>query len=705
MVLRDNRPRHDEVSDAVQGWPVRVLHRTPRRTRLEMPRWSAAHREAVLTSLRRHPAVAEARVTVATGSLTVSHERDIRIERILADLQHAVDATPPDPSAISAVSVRRQFALPLISLAGAVLGLTPVAPVGTLMIAACMTPVVRRALRSLRRRRVTIDVLDSTAVALLLSTRDVLTAGVSVALIETGERIRSRASGRARRVLRGWMGADARGVRVVRAGSEPRIPISDVEVGDRAVVYAGETVPVDGIVVAGSAEIDNRTWTGEPLPVSVSHGARVLAGSSVSDGRLVIEVHAAGDETRAGRLAAALEDAIAANTRVSDMARRLADRFVIPLFLLGAGVFATTGDISRLISILIVDFGTGIRIAVPTAILTTMVAGARENIVFRNGCALEELAAVDTVVFDKTGTLTTGHPVVIDVQVEGGWTEGAALRLAAAAEGHLPHPLARALRRHARRVTADLPEPTHVHYQQGGGVVAEVDGHHVVVGAPALLHEQGIATPALEAGDSSVIMVAIDGAWVCRLRLRDRLKPDAQRTVSDLRRAGIDEIWLATGDRPAAARSIARLVGVDHWRAQMLPEDKVLLVRELREAGRRVAVVGDGINDAAALSQADVGVAVPQGADLARETADVVLGGDDLALLVRAIRLARGSMGLLRENIALVGVPNGLALGLATVGSLPPLAAAAANNGSTLIAALNALRPLRRKGVGRPMSR
>lgn len=652
---------------------------------------------SVVERFAAHPHVHHVRYDPASRSLVVNHAVADRFEALLASLpQTAVQTESADvTSAIAGVRSRpfwRELVAPAISLSA---GLAGMAPLSTAVIGACALPIGRRALRSATRGRLNIDVLDATAVSLLLGSGDLLAAGVSVALIETGERIRTRASGGARRVLRAWMGADSRGVRIVEDGGEPRIAIARVKPGDLAVVYAGETVPVDGVVTSGSASVDNRTWTGEPYPKTVHAGERVLAGSTVTDGRLVVEVEATGDATRAGRLAIALEDAIAANTRVSDMARRIADRFVLPMFLFGGAVYLGTGDITRLISILIVDFGTGIRIAIPTSVLTTMVAGARNNVLFRNGNAIEELAQIDTVVFDKTGTLTTGNPSVVGITAVSGWEDMDALRLAASLEGHLPHPIARAIRRHARRRGLELVAPDEVSHSQGGGIVGRVEGHHLVVGDQRLLGLHDITTPSVDAGDSSVVLVAVDGRFVARIRLRDKLKPGVGTVISALRENGVEQIRLATGDRTSAARSVVRQLQLDGFDARMLPEDKVALVKRLRAQGRRVALVGDGINDAAAMAEANVGIAVSRGAELARETADIVLAGEDLMTLITALRLSRQAMGLVRQNIGIVAVPNAAALGVATVGGLSPLMATAANNGSTLLAGLNALRPLR----------
>jgi Cu2+-exporting ATPase len=547
--------------------------------------------------------------------------------------------------------------------------------------------------RSLLARQLSIDVLDTTAVSLLLLGGDLLAGGVSVALIETGERIRQRASGRARRVLRGWMGATPNGVHLLRDGTESRLPVESIEPGQRVVVYAGEAIPVDGVVVQGAGSIDNRTWTGEPLPREVEAGGSVLAGASLADGRIVIEVTATGDQTRAGRLAIALEDAIAANTRVSDMARRIANAFVGPLFLLGGLAYAATRDLSRLVSILIVDFGTGIRIAVPTTVLTTMISGARQGVLFKRGRAVEELARVDTIVFDKTGTLTTGSPAVVRIISEAGFDPVEALRLAAGAEAELPHPIAQAIRRAARSRGLAIPQPEWSRYHQGG-LEAQVEGRHVLIGNKRVFERYGIEVPGYAPEESSVALVAVGGRLAARIRLRDRVKEGASEVIDELRALGVSEIRLATGDHARSAGPIARRLRLDRFDAGMMPEAKAEMVRRLRAEGRTVAVVGDGINDAAAMAEADVSVAVPRGVDLARETAEVILLGDDLDLLITAVRLSREAMSIVRQNIGLVALPNSAGLALATLGRLTPLTATFVNNGSTLLAGANALRPL-----------
>lgn len=676
---------------SVAGWPAfDVAHSLPGRIRLRLPREHAARGPTLADALDAHAAVSDVSWTVASRSLVVRFDparsfADIAPEVDLAAVpRHDRRRAQPEPG-------WRQLWLPAVSTA---LALSGSGLAARLAIGVCALPMARRAARSLLAGRLSVDVLDATAVSLLLGTGDVLAGGLTVALVETGELMRRQASGRARRAMSGRIATDARGVRVLRNGSEPRLPVEQVSPGDQVVIYAGETVSVDGEVVSGTGTLDNGTWTGEWRPAALRSGASLLAGSTLLDGRIVVRVAATGDATRAGRLAAAVEDAVAGDTRVADLGRALADRFVLPVLLVGGGTFAVTRDLGRLIAVLISEFGTGFRISVPTSILTTMIVGARSGILFKRGRAIEALAAVDTVVFDKTGTLTEGRPAVVGVATLNGATEEECLRLAGAAEGHLPHPLARAIRRAARRRSLDLPEPDEVRYLPGGGVRALIAGSDVLVGDERFLESHGVPPPRRGRAGSSVAFVARDGRVIGQLRIRDRVKRSAAGTIDRLRAAGIRRLVLATGDHREAARAVADGLGLDECLAEAMPEEKAELVARLRAEGRRVAVVGDGMNDASALARADVGVAMARGADLARETADVTLLTEDLESLVRAVRLSRSAMGRVRENIGIVTVPNAAALSLAVAGRMSPLVATLVNNGATVLAAANGLRPL-----------
>lgn len=673
-----------------------VVHRLPGRVRIRLDALDAGRGQDIAAALRSHPRVGSVRWTAPAHSLTVQFDVGCRFESIVGGLRTAGPALPHAPDNPGR-PVWREFLPAAVALAAGLVG----AGLGSAaIIAACALPILRRAWRSLRRRQLTIDALDVTVVSLLLATGGLLAAGVSVALIEASDRLRARASGRARHAIRSLIGMSPRGIRIRRNGSEPRVPAESVVVGDQVVVYPGENVPIDGVVVMGSGALDTSSWTGEPLPHWVEAGAPVLTGSSLLDGRIVVDVTATGDATRAARLAAALEAALAAETRVSDLALRIADRFVVPVLAASGLAFLATGQLQRIIAMLIFDFSTGIRVSIPTTVLTTMVVGARQGVLFKSGQAIEELARADVVVFDKTGTLTSADVSVHGIVPADSLHPDTVLRLAAGAEGHLPHPIARAIRRLARRRGLRLPEPEWLRYHRGGGVEAMVDGRRVLIGDLSLLEDNDVEAVPPRPPDHLAVHVALDGRYAGCIRLEDKVRNGTAGAIQQLRQAGMKRIWLASGDGHVAAAAVSCRLGLDGYSAQQMPEDKVALVRRLRREGCRVMVVGDGINDAPAMAEANVSVALPRGADLAREAADIVLLTADLNGLLTAHRLARAAMALVRQNVGLVAVPNATGMLLATGGLLGPLAAAVLNNGSALLAGLNGLRPL--GGMARP---
>jgi heavy metal translocating P-type ATPase len=673
-----------------------VVHRLPGRVRIRLEARSPVPGPDAAAALRAHPDVRSVRWTAPARSLTVEFDAGRPFESIVAGARpvaQVAQVAPAMPES-SPRSLWREFLPAGAALAAGVVG---AGIASAAVIATCALPILRRAWQSLRRRQLSIDVLDATAVGMLLATGGHLPAGVSVALIEASERLRERAAGRARRAIRGLMGMTPRGIRVRRNGSEPRVPAESVVVGDQVVVYPGENVPVDGVVLTGSGWLDTSSWTGEPLARAVDCGTPVLTGSSLVDGRIVVDVTATGDDTRAAMLAAAMEAALAADTRASDLALRIADRFVVPVLAASGLAFLSTRQLERVIAMLIFDFGTGIRVSIPTTMLTTMVVGARQGVLFKSGRAIEELARADVVVFDKTGTLTSADVSVHGIEPVDSLHPDAVLRLAAAAEGHLPHPIARAIRRLSRRRRLDVPEPAQIHYHRGGGVEAVVDRRRVLIGDLALLVSRGVRGAPAVPPDHLAVHLALDGRYAASMRLEDTVRAGAAGAIRQLRQQGVQRIWLASGDRASAAAAVSRRLGLDGYSAQLMPEDKVNLVRRLRDEGRRVVVVGDGINDAPAMTEANASVVLPRGASLTREAADIVLLTEDLDSLATALRLARAAMGIVRENVAMVAVPNAAGLLLATGGVIGPLAATLVNNGSALFAGLNGVRPLYRR--------
>jgi Cu2+-exporting ATPase len=581
------------------------------------------------------------------------------------------------------------------------LGAPGILTTGLLLVGAA--PIAARALTAAsEERRLSADALDATAVGVLVARGSLPAAALSVALIAAGEYIRDLTARQSRMALSGLLSNTSEFAWIQHGRRTEKVPVAEVRPGDTVVVYPGELIPVDGVVLRGRAVVDTAALTGESEPVPVGVGAGVYASSVLTDGKLYLLAEKVGDATRASRIVRLLDDAPMHDTRLANYARRFADRLVLPTFGLAGFVLLATGDVARCISVLIIDFATGIRVSAPTTVLAAMTAAVRRDVLVKGGRALEELAAVDTLVFDKTGTLTVGRPRVQLVEtLRPDSSEQEVLAIAAAVERRLTHPAARAIVRAAEARQLSIPDRGESEYIVGEGVHAELNGDDVLVGSPAFLRRSRIPLPtearriADQAGARgiSTVFVVRNGAVLGVVGYADEPRAETPRVLDRLRTLGIRDLIMVTGDNRRVAHAVAARVGIDQVRAEVLPDEKAEIVRALQAQGRKVGVVGDGINDSPALAYADVSVSLDAGSDVARETADIVLHGD-LHGLPEAIALARQSMTLIQQNLAIVGAPNAMGMALAGFGLLGPVAATALNNGSSVAAALNGLRPL-----------
>lgn len=439
-------------------------------------------------------------------------------------------------------------------------------------------------------------------------------------------------------------------------------------------------------------------------PLKRKKGQTVHASTLVREGQLYIKAEHIGSDTRAGQILKIMQDAPVHDTRMENYAAKIANQAVVPTILLSGIVFAATRNFARAASILTLDFATGIRVSVPTTVLAALTYAARRGILIRSGRALEKLAEVNAVVFDKTGTLTKGEAMVVGVATISELVSPLqVLELAAAAEQRLTHPVAEAIVRYAEEQGANIASRGKWDYEIGLGVRAEIEGQTVLVGSDRFLVQAEIRLDELharhqhlQADSHSVIYVASNGELLGAIAYRDPLRPESQQVIKVLR--GIDgtEIHMLTGDNQRTATAVAGELGIGetHTHAQAFPEQKVAVVRELHEAGKTVAFVGDGINDSPALAYADVSVSFANGSDVARETADVVLMENDLRSLPEAIAIARQAVQLIHQNTGIVAIPNLTALALAVLVGIDPLTATLVNNGSAVVAGLNGLRPL-----------
>jgi Cu+-exporting ATPase len=552
------------------------------------------------------------------------------------------------------------------------------------------------------------------------------TAAIIIGFVLIGRWLEARAKGQAAGAVRALLRRRPETARVVRDGTEVEVPLAEVRIGDVVRVRPGDRIPVDGLVVEGTSAVDESMLTGESLPVEKASGDRVTGATLNAHGSFLLRADRVGEDTTLAQIARLVEQAQGSKAPIQHLVDRVVAGFV-PAVAVVAGLtflaWMAFGPEPRLplalssaIGVLIIACPCAMGLATPTALMVSAGKGAEAGILVRDGAAVERAAKVTAVVFDKTGTLTRGRPEVTGAHPAGtqpaGTDVSTLVLIAAAAERRSEHPLASAIVRHAGAVGVEADSPAVAEFEAvpGGGVRATVDDQTVLVGSWRLLSEAGVqARPpehlarleaaATDRGETTV-WVAVDGEIRGLLTIADRLKPEAPAAVAQLRAAGI-EPWLLTGDREGVARTIGAEVGIDSERivAEVQPAEKAATVASLQATGRRVAMVGDGLNDAPALAQADLGVAIGTGADVAVEASDVTLVGDDLRAVPASIRLAHATMRTIRQNLAWAFGYNVLLIPVAagilypfTGWTLNPALAAAAMALSSVSVVTNSLR-------------
>jgi Cu+-exporting ATPase len=533
------------------------------------------------------------------------------------------------------------------------------------------------------------------------------TAGVITALILLGRYFEARAKRRAGEAIRQLLELGAKEVRVLRGGEEVLVAVEQLRVGDLFVVRPGEKVATDGVVEGGESAVDASMLTGESVPVEVYPGDQVAGATINASGRLVIRARKVGADTALAQIARMVAQAQSGKADVQRLADRLSGVFVpivIALSLLTLGgwlVFGGTAAaaFTAAVAVVIIACPCALGLATPTALMVGTGRGAQLGILIKGPEILEHTRQVTTIVLDKTGTVTEGRMEVAAVVPADGVTEEKVLRLVAAVEDASEHPIARAIAEHGRQRLGALPPVEHFTSRAGLGVQARVDGHEVVIGRPAFLAEWGIELPArlraaaaeLEDSGATVVAVASDRSASGLVAVADRIKPSSAEAISQLSQLGLQPVLL-TGDNERAAGTVARRVGIERVLAGVLPGGKAQEIARLQEAGQVVAMVGDGVNDAPALAQADLGLAIGTGTDVAIEASDLTLVSGDLRAAGDAIRLARLTLQTIKGNLFWAFAYNVAAIPLAVAGLLDPIIAAAAMSFSSVFVVTNSLR-------------
>ncbi|HJA78324.1 heavy metal translocating P-type ATPase [uncultured Desulfovibrio sp.] len=579
----------------------------------------------------------------------------------------------------------------------------PFLPMTARMVSSVMgaLPHLKKGLAALAQGRLNVDVLDAAAIAVSLLRRDFRTVTMLTLLLGLGEALEYWTRRRSLASLTESLSLNVEQVWLRQDGVEVCVPLAQVVPGDLVVVRDGGCIPVDGVVEEGEAVVNQASMTGEPLGVPRGVGASVYSGTVVEQGRLVIRAVHVGDGTRLQQVVHFIEESEALKAGIQGKYERMADMAVPFTFGLAALVWLVTRNPLRAASVLLVDYSCALRLATPLAVLAAMREGARHGVVIKGGRFLEALSEADTVVFDKTGTLTNATPRVADVFAAPGQERDEVLRLAACLEEHFPHPVARAVVRKAQE--ENLPheeEHAQVEYVVAHGVASMLHGMKVRVGSRHYIeHDEGVSVDGmrevLEAQTRlgrSLLYLAVNGRLAGIIAIEDPLRPEAPAVLRRLREAGLKRILMLTGDDERTARAVAARLGIEEFRAQVLPADKAEVIRELNAQGCRVLMVGDGINDAPALSASHVGLAMCDGADLAREVANVLLTRPSLEGLLTARRLGCGTLKRIRGNFAAAMSLNSLFLLGGLFMLLTPGLSALLHNLTTLGITLNAMR-------------
>jgi heavy metal translocating P-type ATPase len=563
-------------------------------------------------------------------------------------------------------------------------------------------PIYEEAWGNIRKRRMTMELSMTLALVAALCIGQFLTALVIAFFVLFAELVEGYTVGGGRRAIQTLIDALPRQVRVRRGGQELEVDTSEAVVGETIIIRPGERIPADGVVSKGHSFVDQSSITGESLPVEKVEQSKVFAGTINKDGVLEVTVEKIGRDTTFGKIVEIVEQAEKSRAPVQRIADRLAAGLVY--FAFGAAVLTliVTRNITSTIAVIIVAGACGVAAGTPLAILAGIGSAARRGIITKGGLYLEQLSRIDTVVLDKTGTLTLGIPEVTAVRVLDDVTENDVLQTAAIAEQHSEHPLGEAIVRCARERGLPLGEYSHLRYSPGKGIFAEQSGTRLLVGTPALLKEHGVTVPTNALSDNgageTVVLVGRDNRVLGTVTLADQLRAEAKGAVRDLKGQGYRTILL-TGDRSDTAETIGRELGVDESIGDLLPEQKVEKIRQLLRAGRKVAMVGDGVNDAPALAEATVGIAMGQGTDVALETADVTLMTSDLSRLVEVLAISKRCYHVIMFNFLGTVVVDTLGIGLAFFGLLAPIVAALIHVGSELAFILNSARLFRQRRI------
>lgn len=551
-------------------------------------------------------------------------------------------------------------------------------------------------LDSLTDFRIDVDLLDGAAVAGALLQKQLKPASSMMFLLAISDELEEYTVQKAKNTLKGSLALNIDTVWLVdENGEERQVPAMDVVKGDKVKVHMGDVIPVDGKVVSGDAMVNEASMTGEPLAVHKTNGKTVHAGTVLEEGNIIVEVYSMNKETRLNKIIDLIENSEELKAETQSKAEKLADSIVPYSLLATALTYLFTGNATKALSVLMVDFSCAIKLTTPLSIISAMREGSDNRMMIKGGKFLEAYANADTIIFDKTGTLTNATPKVVEViPMSRRYKRDEILRMAACIEEHFAHSIATAIVKQAENEGLKHEEDhSEVEYIVAHGIVTEYNGKRAVIGsAHFLFDDEKIKVTktqekkiSKESAEHSVVYLAIDGKLEGLICIDDPVRPEAKHVIEELKSLGIENVIMLTGDSESGAKSGANALGITEYRSQVLPEDKSRIVEELKEEGKTVIMVGDGINDSPALAAADVSVSMKHSSDIAREVADISLLSDDLYDLVTLRKLSTGMLDKINDNYRNIVAVNGSLLVLGVMGAIQPSTSSLIHNLSTML--------------------
>lgn len=685
-----------------------IKHEIKGRLRVHMVQKQMSCKEAdtLLYYLYRLPNVTEAKVYERTGDAAIcysGHRREVLDG--LAHFQYDTVEVPESVLETSGRELNAEYQEKLIMRVLMRMGSKLFIPYSVRAVLTCIKSVkyIRMGLDSLRRKKLEVSVLDATAIGVSLIRRDMNTASSVMFLLGIGELLEEWTHKKSVGDLARSMSLNVSRVWLLKDGQEILVSSSEVQPGDSVVVRMGNVIPFDGIVLSGDAMINQASLTGESLPVHKEKDGYVYAGTVVEEGEVTLQVQKVSGATRYEKIVTMIEESEKLKSGAESRAEHLADQLV-PYTLLGtAGVWLATRNTTKALAVLMVDFSCALKLAMPIAVLSAIREAGLYHMTVKGGKYLEAVAEAETIVFDKTGTLTKAQPTVKEIVTFGDLNPKESLRIAACLEEHFPHSMAKAVVEAAKCQGLEHEEMhSKVDYIVAHGISSSIEGKKVVIGSYHFVFEdekcrvrEGYEGKFDQlAPEYSHLYLAVEGILEAVICIEDPLREEADAVIRSLKAAGFKKVVMMTGDSERTAAAVAARVGVDEYYSEVLPEDKARFVENEKKLGKRVIMIGDGINDSPALSAADVGIAISDGAEIAREIADITISADDLYEIVTLKILSDSLMRRIHSNYRkIVGINSGLII-LGVAGIIQPTVSAFLHNASTLGISLASMRNL-----------